>query len=110
MKEEIYTYIGEWGVLAISAFLGFAFKETIQNFFMGIQFLWGNDFNVDDIVFIKGYKQARITRQTITKTTFYVPKHERKFVVPNYLLWKLEIEKELPKYIPENDESDSDIY
>jgi hypothetical protein len=96
MEETILKYIGEWGLLGLSAFLGFAFKDAIQNFFTGLQFLWGHDFDVDDIVYIKGVKQARIVRQNVWKTTFYVFPHERKFVVPNHMLWKLDIEKELP--------------
>ena len=91
------TYIIEWGVFILTALLGFIFKDTIQNFFIGIQFLWGHDFAVDDIVYIKGVKKARIVRQNIWKTTFYVYPHDRKFVVPNSMLWKLEIEKELPQ-------------
>jgi small-conductance mechanosensitive channel len=96
MEDFILKYIGEWGLFALSAFLGFAFKDTIQNFFTGLQFLWGHDFDVDDIVYIKGVKEARIVRQNVWKTTFYVLPHQRKFVVPNHLLWKLDIEKELP--------------
>lgn len=91
------THIIEWGVFILTALLGFIFKDTIQNFFIGIQFLWGHDFDVDDIVYIKGVKKARIVRQNIWKTTFYVYPHDRKFVVPNSMLWKLEIEKELPQ-------------
>ena len=60
-----------------------------------VQFLWGNDFNVDDIVYIRGSKRARIVRQNLWKTTFYVYGHGRKFVVPNKSLWKLDIEKEI---------------
>ena len=96
MEDIFIKYIGEWGVFALSAFLGFAFKDTIQNFFVGLQFLWGNDFNVDDMVYIKGVKKARIVRQNAWKTTFYVFPHDRKFIVPNHLLWKLDIEKSLP--------------
>jgi hypothetical protein len=94
--ENIFTqYIGEWGWLLLLAFISFAFKDTINNFFIGIQFLWGNDFDVDDIVYIRGTKRARIVRQNIWKTTFYVYGHGRKFVVPNKSLWKLDVEKEI---------------
>ena len=61
----------------------------------------GSDFDVDDIVYINGVKKARIVRQGIYKTTFYLYDHQRKFVVPNDRLWLLNIEKELP--------SDNDI-
>ena len=61
-----------------------------------MQFLWGTDFNIDDVVWIKGSKKARIVRQTVWRTTFYVYGHGRKFVVPNNKLWSLQIEKDLP--------------
>lgn len=96
MKELISGHIIEWSLIALSAFLGFALKDMIQNFFIGLQFLWGHDFDVDDIVYIKGNKKARIVRQNIWKTTFYVFPHQRKFIIPNSLLWKLDIEKQLP--------------
>ena len=90
-------YIIEWGVFTGTALLSFVFKDTIHNFFIGVQFLWGHDFDVDDIVYIKGVKRARIVRQNIWKTTFYVYPHDRKFIVPNSMLWRLDIEKELPQ-------------
>ena len=96
MKELISQYIGEWGWLVVVAVIGFAFKDTVQNFFIGLQFLWGNDFNIDDMVYINGNKKARIVRQTIWKTTFYVYDHRRKFVVPNNMIWRLNLEKDLP--------------
>ena len=100
MKELmslISQYIGEWGWITAAAIIGFTFKDLVSNIVIGAQFLWGNDFNVDDIVYIKGAKKSRIVRQNIWKTTFYVYGHDRKFVVPNNYLWKLEIEKEIPK-------------
>ena len=106
MKEIIQQYIAEWGWLTIVAIITFAFKDSVQNFVIGVQFLWGNDFNVDDIVYINGNKRARIVRQNIWKTTFYVYDHQRKFIVPNNMLWRLNAEKELPgghKYIKENE-------
>jgi len=96
MKDLVANHIIEWAIVAFSAFLGFALKDLIQNFFVGLQFLWGHDFDVDDIVYIKGNKKARIVRQNIWKTTFYVFPHQRKFIIPNSLLWKLDIEKQLP--------------
>ena len=96
MKELVSSHIIEWALISLSAFLGFALKDLIQNFFIGLQFLWGHDFDVDDIVYIKGNKKARIVRQNIWKTTFYVFPHQRKFIIPNSMLWKLDIEKQLP--------------
>lgn len=108
MKEIIQQYIADWGWLTVVAIITFAFKDAVQNFVIGVQFLWGNDFNVDDVVWINGNKKARIVRQSVWKTTFYVYGHERKFIVPNNMLWRLSIEKELPsghKYIKEREDS-----
>lgn len=96
MEDIIAQYIGEWGWLTIAALTGLAFKDAIANLFSGMKFLMGSDFNIDDVVWIKGTKKARIVRQTIWKTTFYVYGHGRKFVVPNSSLWSLQIEKDLP--------------
>ena len=95
MKEIIQQYIADWGWLTIAAIVTFAFKDAVQNFVIGIQFLWGNDFNVDDVVWINGTKKARIVRQSIYRTTFYLYDHERKFVVPNDRIWSLNLEKDL---------------
>jgi small-conductance mechanosensitive channel len=99
MIESIFSEkINSWFWLSIISVAGFAFKDSIKNFFLGCQFLFGNDFNVDDIVYINGEKKARIVRQGIWKTTFYIindDKSVRKFITPNKLLWYLYIEKEL---------------
>lgn len=97
MKELIGQYIAEWGWLTALAIITFTFKDLVSNFVIGAQFLLGNDYNIDDIVYIRGAKKARIVRQSIWKTTFYVYGHDRKFIVPNNMLWRLEIEKEIPK-------------
>jgi small-conductance mechanosensitive channel len=94
--ELINQYIAEWGWLIIVATAGLVLKDTIKNLFIGLQFLWGNDFNIDDTVYINGNKKARIVRQNIWKTTFYVYDHHRKFIVPNNMLWELHLEKDLP--------------
>lgn len=96
MKELIGHFITEWGWLMLVAIFTFTFKDSVTNLVIGIQFLWGNDYNVDDIVWVKGVKKARIVRQNIWKTTFYLYDHERKFIVPNNMLWRLDIEKALP--------------
>lgn len=99
MIESLLTEkINSWFWLSVISISGFAFKDSIKNFFLGCQFLFGNDFNVDDIVYINGEKKARIVRQGIWKTTFYIindDKSVRKFITPNKLLWYLYIEKEL---------------
>tara|TARA_B100000927_G_scaffold151560_2_gene122125 strand:- start:3045 stop:3365 length:321 start_codon:yes stop_codon:yes gene_type:complete len=96
VEDILSEYIGEWGWLVITAIVGLFFKDTMSNFFKGFQFLMGSDFDIDDIVYIKGTKKARIVRQTIWKTTFYVYGSGRKLIVPNKSLWSLQIEKDLP--------------
>lgn len=104
LQKILETFIGEWGWMLVAALVTIAFKDGISKLWNGLLFLYGNDFNVDDIVWINGTKRARIVRQSIYKTTFYVYDHQRKFVVPNDRIWSLHLEKELPegKKSPEN--------
>lgn len=97
MESIINTYFGEWGAWVIGALLALAVKDSISQLWSGFRFLMGTDFDVDDIVYLNGTKKARIVRQGIYKTTFYLYDHERKFIVPNNRLWSLNIEKQLPK-------------
>lgn len=96
VKEIFSKLVSEWGWAIAIALLTIAMKDMLSKLWLGMQFLWGNDFNVDDIVYINGNKKARIVRQGIFKTTFYLYEHDRKFVVPNDRIWTLHIEKELP--------------
>ena len=52
MEELLSQYIGEWGWLTIAALVGLAFKDAINNFFSGLKFLMGTDFDIDDVVFV----------------------------------------------------------
>lgn len=99
MNEFIQTYFGEWGAWVIGALVALAAKDSVAQFWSGVRFLMGSDFDVDDIVYINGIKKARIVRQGVYKTTFYLFDHDRKFIVPNNRLWLLNIEKELPQRI-----------
>lgn len=96
IKEIIQILIGEWGWGIIVAMIAVAFKDTIVQTWSGFMFLIGHDFNIDDVVWIRGKKKAIIVRQNLYKTTFYLPDHQRKFVVPNSMIWELEIEKDVP--------------
>lgn len=100
-QRIIELFIGKWGWLVAAALASVAFKDAVGKFWQGLMFLMGNDFNVDDIVYINGNKKARIVRQSIYKTTFYLYDHHRKFVVPNDRIWTLNIEKSLPKEDPQ---------
>lgn len=96
-RHLLESLIADWGWSILVGLLAIAFKDSISKFWMGVQFLWGNDFNVDDIVWINGVKKARIVRQGIWKTTFYLFDHNRKFIVPNDRIWTLHLEKDLPE-------------
>ena len=92
----IQALLGQYGWWIIATAAVFFFKSTIENCVSGLSFLYGSDYNVDDEVFIGGTKRARIVRQTITKTVFYVYETNRRLVVPNKQLYSLRIEKVLP--------------
>tara|TARA_A100001037_G_scaffold251072_1_gene234385 strand:+ start:316 stop:645 length:330 start_codon:yes stop_codon:yes gene_type:complete len=88
--------IGEYGWIILSMMAAFLLKDTVENLITGFMFLWGTDFDEDDIVWIGGKTKARIVRQTITKTVFYIYETNRKLVVPNKSLYSLKCEKALP--------------
>jgi|TARA_Y100000310_G_scaffold192426_1_gene192381 small-conductance mechanosensitive channel len=95
--EKLFTeLIGTYGWLFVAGFCALLFKNLITNIFAGVMFLFGTDFDVDDIVYIGGEKKARIIRQTLTKTVFHILETDRKLVVPNTDLYKLKVEKVLP--------------
>jgi|TARA_R110000796_G_C14354711_1_gene412041 hypothetical protein len=87
--------VGGYGMLFAVAFLTFMFRDFVTNFAAGLKFMFGSDFDVDDLVWIDGKKKARIVRQTPTKTVFHLLESDRKLVVPNVDLYKLRVEKAL---------------
>ena len=87
--------VGGYGMLFIVAFLTFMFRDFVTNFAAGLKFMFGSDFDVDDLVWIAGNKKARIVRQTPTKTVFHLLESDRKLVAPNVDLYKLRVEKAL---------------
>lgn len=105
MYDLIQQYFGEWGLWIITGLIILALRDTMSQTWQGLKFMMGNDFNNDDIVWINGNRKARIVRQGIYKTTFYLYDHNRKFVVPNDRLWLLNIEKDLPHIAHEKDET-----
>ena len=95
--ETIITDMaGHYSWMFIAAFFFLLFKNVVSNVLDGLIFMFGHDFDVDDIVFIGGEKKARIIRQTPTKTVFHLIETDRKLVVPNTALYSLKIEKVLP--------------
>lgn len=95
--ETIITdIIGHYGWMFIAAIAVLLFKNVVSNVLDGLMFMFGHDFDVDDIVYINGEKKARIIRQTPTKTVFHLIETDRKLIVPNTALYSLRIEKVLP--------------
>ena len=95
--ETIITdMIGHYGWMFLAAFAVLLFKNVVSNVLDGLIFMFGHDFDVDDIVYIGGTKKARIIRQTPTKTVFHLIESDRKLIVPNTALYSLRIEKVLP--------------
>lgn len=95
--ETIITdMVGHYSWMFIAAFAILLFKNVVTNILDGLLFMVGHDFDVDDIVFIKGIHRARIIRQTPTKTVFHLLETDRKLVVPNTDLYSLRIEKPMP--------------
>ena len=88
--------LGDYGWMFIAAFAILLFKNVVSNVLDGLLFMFGHDFDVDDIVYIKGTQRARIIRQTPTKTVFHMIDTDRKLIVPNTDLYSLRIEKPMP--------------
>lgn len=95
MELVIKNIMGDYGVWIIATAAMFFFKNAIENFVSGLTFLWGSDYNVDDVVYI-GDRKARIVRQTITKTVFYFDDSNRRLIVPNRRLNGMGIEFQIP--------------
>ena len=89
--------IGDYGWLVVAGFAALMLKNTIGNMVAGAMFMFGNDYNVDDIVYIGGKTKARITRISLTKTVFHIIETDRKLIIPNTSLYGLKCEKVLPQ-------------
>ena len=97
IQNIVQKLMGEYGWMVLAAMAVFFLKDVTSNLVSGLMFLWGSDFDEDDIVYIGGSKKARIVRQTMTKTVFYIYDSERKLLIPNKNLYSLKCEKALPK-------------
>jgi hypothetical protein len=108
MEEQLEHFatelIGSYGWLFVAAFFALTFKNIIQRLVEGFMFFVGNDYNADDIVYIKGEKKARIIRHGLTKTVFYIYDTERKLIIRNDKLPSLMLEKSLPQNGHHNNE------
>ena len=96
VESLLSDLIGSYGWMFIAGFAALLFKNVIANVLAGTMFMFGSDFDTDDIVYIGGEKKARIVRQTPTKTVFHLLETDRKLIIPNTELYKLRVEKVLP--------------
>ena len=96
IQSMLQGFAGDYGWWFFATAIMFFFKGAVENFVSGITFYYGNDYNVDDIVYIGGTKKARIVRQTFTKTVFYLSEDNRRLVIPNRQLDGLRCETVLP--------------
>jgi hypothetical protein len=96
IKQAVDSHINEaiWWTVGIGVAL--FFKNAIENLVWGLTFIWDRDYNVDDEVLIGGTRKARIVRQTITKTAFYMYDNGTRLVIPNKEFHSLRCEKILP--------------
>ena len=97
IEEVGKNLIGEYGWLVVAGFAALLLKNTIGNMVAGAMFMFGSDYDVDDIVYIGGKTKARITRISMTKTTFHIIETDRKLIIPNTSLYGLKCEKVLPQ-------------
>jgi small-conductance mechanosensitive channel len=95
MQTMVEAMMGQYTIWFLGGAAALFFKGAIENFVSGLMFYYGNDYNVDDVVYIGGSKKARIVRQTFTKTIFYLDT-SRRLIVQNRALNTLGIEKVLP--------------
>jgi hypothetical protein len=95
-QTVVSNLMGHYGWMFLAAIAVLLFKNVVSNVLDGLLFMFGHDFDVDDIVYINGDKKARIIRQTPTKTVFHLIETDRKLIVPNTALYSLRIEKILP--------------
>jgi len=72
-QTVVSDLMGHYGWMFIAAIAVLLFKNVVSNVLDGLLFMFGHDFDVDDIVYINGDKKARIIRQTPTKTVFSFP-------------------------------------
>ena len=89
LEEVGKNLIGDYGWLVVAGFAALLLKNTVGNMVAGAMFMFGNDFNVDDIVYIGGKTKSRITRISLQKTTFHIIDTDRKLIIPNTSLYGL---------------------
>jgi small-conductance mechanosensitive channel len=101
----VTSLVGHYGWMLLAAMLVLFGKNVASNWLGGILFMYGHDFDVDDIVYLGGEKKARIIRQTPTKTVFHIMDTNRKLIVPNTELYNLKIEKPMPAAVENPEET-----
>lgn len=93
IKQILDTQMNDLVWWSVGIGLALFFKNAIENWVWGLMFLFDRDYNVDDEVLIGGKRKARIVRQTISKTAFYMYDNGTRLVVPNKEFGSLRCEK-----------------
>ena len=70
-QETIEILIGQYGWMAIVAFLFIIGRKTIESSIEAIKVFAGDDLNTDDVIVLDG-RPARVVRVGIWKTIFFV--------------------------------------
>ncbi len=92
IDSQMTTYL--WWFLGAAAALWI--KNIVENVVWAVSFVFSRDYNVDDEVLVGGTRKARIVRQTLTKTVFYMYDTNARLVIPNSEFYSLRCEKVLP--------------
>ena len=70
-KEAIEGLIGQYGWMAIAAFIFIIGRNTIETAIEAIKVFAGNDLNTDDVIHFDG-RPARVVRVGLWKTILFV--------------------------------------
>lgn len=98
--KTLNAFFGQYFWYFAGACAAFFFKNMMENFVSSVAFKLDRDFQVDDEVYIGGTKRARIVRQTVFKTVFYLYDTNRRLVIPNNEFHSLRCEKTLNTATP----------
>lgn len=93
VKQVISTTMTQYLWWFIGAAIALWAKGIVENVVSALRFVLSRDYNVDDEVLIGGTRKARIVRQTLTKTVFYIYDNGTRLVIPNTEFFSLRCEK-----------------
>lgn len=95
LKSLVEATTSEYFWWAICFGAALYFKNAIENLVWGLTFMLSRDYCVDEEMLLGGSRKARILRQTISKTTFYLYDNNSILTIPNRDLPSLRCEKVL---------------